>query len=168
MGTKGKTFFGGNYNYMANTSALLSELIDKDDLKDFLEKHQKDFVNITPAEYLNTLAEKYEISMAEIARRANLGDYVYKVFRGERNPSRDILICICLAINTSLDELQLLLRLAQFYTLDVKNERDAVILHGLKNNKSLLEINAMLYELKLELLIAERDSRRYQKSKKDV
>ena len=142
---------------MANTSALLSELIDKEDLKAFLEEHQEDFINITPAEYLNTLADKYGISMAEIARTANLGDYIYKIFRGERNPSRDVLICICLAMNVCLDELQLLLRLAQFYTLDVKNERDAVILHGLKYNKSLLEINAMLYELKLELLIAERN-----------
>ena len=83
---------------MANTSALLSELIDKDDLKAFIEKHQSDFINITPAEYLNTLAEKYEISMAEISRAANLGDYIYKIFRGERNPSRDVLICICLTI----------------------------------------------------------------------
>ncbi len=154
---------------MANTSALLSELIDKEDLKAFLEEHQEDFINITPAEYLNTLADKYSISMAEIARTANLGDYIYKIFRGERNPSRDVLICICLAMNVSLDELQLLLRLAQFYTLDVKNERDAVILHGLKKNKSLLEINAMLYELKLELLIAERDwGLPAQKQKKDV
>ena len=79
---------------MANTSALLSELIDKEDLKAFLEEHQEDFINITPAEYLNTLADKYSISMAEIARTANLGDYIYKIFRGERNPSRHVLICI--------------------------------------------------------------------------
>ncbi|MCR5176909.1 MAG: hypothetical protein K6C05_08695 [Anaerovibrio sp.] len=142
---------------MVKTNSLLSELIEKNDLKTFLEEHQEDFINISPSDYLKSLADKYDISMAEIARTANLGDYIYKIFRGERKASRDILICICLAIKVSLEELQLLLRLSQYYTLDVKNERDAVILYGIKNKSSLLEINNMLYELKLDLLIGERD-----------
>lgn len=142
---------------MVSTEALLSQLVAINDVKKFLEEHQQEFIKISPAEYLKSLAGKYKLSIAEIARNAKLGDYVYKIFNGERKASRDILIGLCIAMGTDLNEIQLLLRLSQYYIIDAKNERDAVILYGIEHGHSLIDIDTMLYELKMDVLIAERE-----------
>lgn len=69
---------------MVSTEVLLSQLAAINDVKKFLEEHQQEFIKISPAEYLKSLAGKYKLSIAEIARNAKLGDFVHKMSGGSR------------------------------------------------------------------------------------
>ncbi len=67
------------------------------------------------------------------------------VFSGRRNPSRDRLLCLCVGLETTLEEAQKLLKLAAYAPLYPRLKRDAIISYGLVHRMSLSEINDKLF-----------------------
>ena len=130
-----------------NTAELLNKICDTDDIKGFLNEYEQEFMNVTLSELLNELAGRSDMSVAAISRRSGQGDYVYKVFHGERKPSRDIILAIAVGMNLCLNEAQLLLRVAKMASLDPRDKRDSVIIYGIKERLAIEKLNDLLYEL---------------------
>ena len=80
--------------------------------------------------------------------------YVGNIVRGRKNdPSRDVLIAICLAIGTTVDEAQHLLRYAGHAPLYVRRKRDVIIWFGFMKRKSAIDVNIDLSNNECDPLI---------------
>ena len=51
------------------------------------------------------------ITVAQVAKNSGIGEYVYKIFNGERNAKRDTLVAISFGMHLTFEETQLLLRI---------------------------------------------------------
>ena len=82
--------------------------------------------------YIEKLLWKYDKNQATVSRDAGLVPaHVGNIVRGRINdPARDVLIAICLAIGTTVDEVQHLLRYAGHTPLYVRRKRDVIIWFG--------------------------------------
>ncbi len=130
-----------------STTELLNRLTQTNDINTFVDEYEKEFMTLSGTEFLNELLTDKKLSLAEVVKRSGQSDYVYKVFRGERKPSRDILIAIAVGMGLSVDETQLLLRVSKLAVLDPRDRRDSVIIYGLKEELEIVKINDLLYEL---------------------
>ena len=87
------------------------------------------------------------MSLAQVANQSGQGEYVYKVFRGERRPSRDVVLAIAFGMQLCVEETQLLLRISKLAVLDPRDKRDSVILYSLKERHTVAQANDLLYEM---------------------
>ena len=104
--------------------------------------------------YLNTLLRKYNIpdSVASDKAGFSLG-YVNKIISGKnKNPKRDTLIRICLAIGATLEETQFLLKYSGHAPLYVRRKRDVIIWFGLMKHESLDDVDNNLIQRGLKPL----------------
>lgn len=134
------------------TEDLLNELKNATDIETFLKDHKDKFIDKTPHTYLNELIAAKGIKISAVASDSGAGEYVYKIFSGERNPSRDIMIAMAFGMTLTLEETQLLLRISKFAVLDSRDKRDSVIIYGLTHGMSVYETDDMLYSQKLRTL----------------
>lgn len=115
-------------------------------LKDYLQAAPKGNVG---NDLLEEYVRKYSNgNIADIARNAGIDDsYCRKIISGKRNPRRDILILIgVFGLQLEFDELQYLLKRSGMAELSPNNgERDAIIVHGIQNGKSMEEIELNLF-----------------------
>ena len=97
--------------------------------------------------YLQEILWKYDKDAATISRYAGLDrSYVGNIIRGKKNnPSRDSLIAICLAVGTTIDEVQYLLKYAGHAPLYVRRKRDVIIWFGFMKHKTIDDVDADLY-----------------------
>ena len=63
------------------------------------------------------------------------------------------MLCLCFGLETSVEEVQELLRLGSMARLDPRNVRDAVIIHAIAHGSTLTEANQSLFRQNLETLI---------------
>ena len=134
------------------TDELLKELKNVSDIETFFRFHEEEFIDETTSGYLNKLLVLRDINISSIAKKSGIGEYVYKVFRGERTASRDILISIAISMQLSLEETQLLLRISKFAILDSRNKRDSIIIYGLTHDLSVFGIDDILEEQDMSTL----------------
>ena len=81
-----------------------------------------------------TLLEKMAISKSQLCAIRN----------GTRNPSRETVIKLALALELSLEETNELLKLAGYKELYAKNQDDAIIAFGLRKKLDVYQINELL------------------------
>ena len=74
------------------------------------------------------------------------------MFRGIKNPGRDVVLCIALAMKLDLEETQHLLRIGRMACLDARNRRDSMVIFGIARGISVAEVNDILYEFGEECL----------------
>ena len=107
----------------------------------------------TFSEYLNSKMIERNISPAELIASAQIQrNYGYQILNGTRNPSRDKVLSLCLALGLDLPETQRALTLAQFGQLYPKNRRDSIFIFSINKKLSVLQVNELLDEMKEELL----------------
>lgn len=104
---------------------------------------------------LDHLLQKYDQKASVVSVNAMLAaSYVGNIVNGKkRNPSRDALISICLAIGTSVEEVQYLLKYAGQAPLYVRRKRDVVIWFGFMKRMSLDQVDEKLREREFRPLI---------------
>lgn len=104
--------------------------------------------------YLQELLFKYDKTASGVSEKANIHrSYVGNIINGKKkDPSRDILLAICLAIGTTLDEAQYLLKYAGKAPLYVRRKRDVIIWFGFMKQKSVTDVNLDLYNRKYKTL----------------
>lgn len=129
-----------------STQDLIRGIKEADDINSFFELHKSDFVTVLPHEYLNELITIKNMTVSDVVKNSASGEYVYKIFKGERKASRDILISIALGMKLSLEETQLLLRISKFATLDPRDKRDGVIIYALTHSMTVFETDDLLDE----------------------
>ena len=67
-----------------------------------------------------------------------------EILKGERNPSRDVLISIAFGMGLTLEETQFLLRISKFAVLDSREKRDSIIIYSLTHKKNVYETDDLL------------------------
>lgn len=72
--------------------------------------------------------------------------YFYHILNGQKLPSRNVIIRICLCISASLTETNQLLRLANQGVLYPRIRRDAAIIFCIENHYSMYQANELLLE----------------------
>ena len=129
-----------------NTDDLSQELMSEPDIDSYLRENQPFFAGQSIAELLASSYERTKISQAALARKAGMSEvYLHQVFAGRRNPSRDRLLCLCVGLETSLEEAQRLLKLASYAPLYPRLKRDAIVSYGIVHHMALGEINDKLF-----------------------
>ena len=128
------------------TDDLSQALMSEPDLDSYLRENQPFFAGQSIAELLALYHERTNLSKAALARKAGMSEvYLHQVFAGRRNPSRDRLLCLCVGLETSLEEAQRLLKLASYAPLYPRLKRDAIISYGIVHHRALGEINDKLF-----------------------
>lgn len=136
-----------------DTNDLQNELMSAPDLDRFLSENQDNFYDTNFADLLMSLFEKKGISKAALAKKAGISNvYLYQIFSGERNPSRNRILCLCFGLAASLEETQELLKHSGYAQLYAKNKRDAIIIYGLTHDMDLDDVNDRLFSEKEETL----------------
>lgn len=104
--------------------------------------------NLLLAEYLYHLLDRYDISANKAALMIGKShSYVRKIVNGnEVNPSRDVLLAICVYIGASIEETQILLRYAGKAPLYARRKRDVIIWFALRTHQSLDDLNIYLIQ----------------------
>ena len=129
------------------TEDLIHEITTSTDIAQYLTKNREELLDLPLHLYLKQLLSETDYKISQIADRSCKGEYIYQVFRGIKNPSRDVVLCIALALPLACPDTGQLLRIARMPALDARNRRDSVILFALNRKLSVPETNDILYEL---------------------
>lgn len=129
-----------------STSDLNYELMTSANIDSYLKDNRPFFTERSISDLLHSLYSKRDLTKAALARKAGMSEvYLHQVFSGRRNPSRDRLLCLCIGLETTLEEAQQLLKQAGYAQLYPKVKRDAIISYGLIHHTPLNEINDKLF-----------------------
>ena len=124
--------------------------------EEFEKRFSEEFLNEDSrvGDYLRELLDFYDKKASVISFDAHLAhSYVGNIVNGKKdNPSRDALINICLAIGTTLEQAQYLLKYAGHAPLYVRRKRDVIIWFGFMKHENLDTVNANLVERGLKPL----------------
>lgn len=135
------------------TEELRNEIKVATDIEDFLITNKENMYIPSLSEHLNMLLKQKGIKKADVLRGSLLGRaYIYRIFTGDKIPSRDKLIAIAFGMHLSDEETQHMLKLSGNRELYARDERDALILFSLQHKQTILEINEMLFEHRLAIL----------------
>lgn len=110
-------------------------------LEDFLKDIPEDD---NPAQLIKGYVEKSQMTISQIAQKADIDEnYCGKILNGKRkNPSRDYLILIGVALDLHIEQLNYVLKKYGKAELEPNNsKRDAIIFYGIVNKKDKKEIN---------------------------
>ena len=116
--------------------------------REMMKNGEGHFESRTIDEYLLELIKKYDISIADIVRLSLLSkSYVYQIFNGERQPSREVLIRIGIVVGCTVDELQHALMIGKEGVLYPQVRRDAALISCLAGGLTLSEADEFLQEI---------------------
>ena len=128
-----------------STEELMNELLKANNIGEYLKDNSQYMVSEELSTYL---ISKKALVKSEVIKKTEFSEVMgYQIFSGTRLPSRDSLICICVAMEMALDETQAILKIAGFAALYPKTKRDSVIIRGISEGKSVAGINEELYNL---------------------
>lgn len=125
----------------------MDELLKANNIGDYLKENSRYMVSDELSTYLNNIMAKKGLVKTDVIKKTEFSEVMgYQIFAGTRQPSRDSLICICVAMEMDLEETQTILKIAGFAALYPKTKRDSIIILGLNENKTVPEINETLYD----------------------
>lgn len=135
------------------TDQLNNEIRMATDIKDYLKKNKNNLLTTSLCEHLNMLLSQKKLRRADVVHGSQLErTYVYKIFAGEKMPSRDKLIAIAFGLHLSDSETQKLLKISGNRELYARDGRDSLILFALQRKQTIFEVNELLAEYKLAVL----------------
>lgn len=129
-----------------STDELMNELLKANSIGEYLKENSQYMVSDELSTYLNNIIAKKGLVKSEVIKKTEFSEVMgYQIFSGTRLPSRDSLICICAAMNMTLDETQAILKIAGLAALYPKTKRDSIIIRGISEKKTVAQINEELY-----------------------
>lgn len=140
---------------MKKTTAQLYESIGSSKTySEYLGKESDEMIFSSVSEYLNILLNEKKLKKGDVIRDGNLSrDYAYQIFSGRKtNPTRNKILMIAFGMHLSAEETRKLLKISGLSDLYPRNPRDCAILIALQNRQSILEINELLSDHKLDIL----------------
>lgn len=130
------------------TGDLLSELENNNrSLNSYLDDASDSFLYPDIKAFWLDLIEKSNRSKSDIINKSDINySYFYDVICGNKIPSRDKVIRLCLAMKSGIDNCQAALRLSGKSQLYPRIRRDSIILYALKNEWSVFKCSTVLAE----------------------
>ena len=138
---------------MKNTTKIVKELGLCEDFKTFYDENRDYMIEKSLSELLNSLIEEKNLKKSHIVKNSEISEvYAYQIFSGLRIPERKKLLCIAVAMELKLNEVQALLKCAGYSPLYVKIPFDSVVMYGICKKLSVIQINKLLFEYDLDTL----------------
>ena len=129
------------------TTNLENELRSCDTLENFLKVNRDELSTASLAEQIQTLIASKALTRSDVVKASNLNEvYAYQIISGARRPSRDKLLCLCIAMKATLDETCELLIHGGFAPLYVRSQRDSIIIFAISHEETILQLNNNLYD----------------------
>lgn len=136
-----------------STDELRHEIKAATDVEDYLTKNREYLLHESLSEHLHMLLSRNKLKRADVIRGSLLGRaYVYRIFAGDKIPSRDKLIALAFGLQLSEEETQKMLKISGSRELYAKDERDALILFALQRQMTIMDANGMLLDHGLAVL----------------
>ena len=130
-----------------STDELLKELENTEEFRRYAEENRDQFSGEPLSRVLSDLLQEKGLTKTEVFRRAEISeDYGYQIFSGLRAPGRGKLLSLAVAMGLSFAETQGLLKRAGLAPLYAKNEFDCVVIYSIFHQKTVVEINEMLFD----------------------
>ena len=130
-----------------STSNLEHELKRSPSVGDYLQNNREELASDSLPVLLQALMTEKGLTKADVVRESNMNEvYAYQILSGVRHPSRDKLLCICLAMKASLEETQDILKRSGFAPLYARSQRDSIIMYGFAHGQTILELNGSLFD----------------------
>lgn len=89
------------------SNALHTQIKEANNFSEFWKRHKKQIVHLPLSEYLRLLLDEKGLKRSDVVVKTGLDKaYVYQIFSGKKNPSRDKLITIALGMKLNEMETQ--------------------------------------------------------------
>lgn len=136
-----------------STDELRHEIKSATDVEDYLTKNREYLLKESLSEHLHMLLSRKNLRRADVIRGSLLGRaYVYRIFAGDKIPSRDKLIALAFGLRLTEEETQKMLKLSGSRELYARDERDALILFALQRQMPIMDANGLLLDHGLAVL----------------
>ena len=142
------------FKFGKSTGELFAELKEEKNLVGWKNRNSKEFT--APfEEYLQKLLAEKNLERSDVIERSGLNrEYAYHILSGKRkNPSRQKILALSIAMGLNLDETQYLLRYARQGILYPRNPWDAVIISAIEQKLSVTQTNELLHSLGESILL---------------
>ena len=135
------------------TGQLEQELSGSAHVEDYLKGNTLLGEDCSVSGELSRFLEEQGLRRAQVIERSNLNAiYAYQIISGRRQPTRDKLLCLCLAMELEAEECQKLLKRCGYPPLYARKQRDSLILFGFHKHQSVLDVNEQLLAHGAEIL----------------
>lgn len=123
---------------------VLSTIQDEDTLHQYL-RDIKNINETTFYEYYASQTKNYEKS--ELVQDSCIErSYCYHILNGTKKPSRDKILCLCIAAKFDSEQTKRALEIANEGILYAKSSRDTLIQYAINQKLSVIETNILLEE----------------------
>lgn len=130
-----------------STDELTNEIIQSDNIADYLEKNGEYLKDISLSDELNRLLDEKKLKKSEVIAASGITlTYAYDLFSGykKKKPSRNVILSLALAMGLDTDETQRLLKISGNGALYPRVPRDSVIMYAVNNSLTLTETDELL------------------------
>jgi hypothetical protein len=135
------------------TEELLAELKEIEKIETYLQENRLEMSDLPFHEWLSGALREKELEKSAVIAASGLNiTYAYQIFSGKRKPSRDKVIALGFGFGFSLAEMQQMLKHSENAGLHPRDKRDSVMIFCINKGYGLMDLNEILYELKLPLL----------------
>lgn len=132
---------------MKNTDDLLKDLKSEENIDNYISSNETYFADTSFADYIKKLIKSKNLREVDVKKLSQIQyNYACQIFSGAKNPSRDKVLCIVLAMGLDFDETQQLLKSCGLPTLYAKHKRDSIIIFAVNRKMSVPEADELLYE----------------------
>ncbi len=129
------------------TDEMMQNLLKSNNIEDYMKENREAFVDLTVSQFLSEYISSRNLIKSHVIKNAEISEiFGFQVLSGTRNPSRNTLLSLCIAMRMNLDEVQTTLKIAQYAPLYPKIKRDSIIILAIAKGKSVCEINNELYD----------------------
>lgn len=136
-----------NRTARVRTDTLMRRIFKADALDELLRQNAPNMQDEPFNACLAALCEQRALVPERVIRRAEIDrSYGHQLFNGTRQPSRDKVLQLALAMSLSVEEAQRLLRAANRSPLYPRIKRDAVLLFALGKSLGVNEVQALLVQ----------------------
>ena len=95
--------------------------------------------------YINGILLDRNWSIADLQRKSCIArTYMYQIMDGTRNPGRDKVVCIALALELDITDTLRMLKMSNNPVLYPKNRRDAILIYAINNHLTVADCNRLL------------------------
>lgn len=135
------------------TDEMMDKLLQSNNIETYLKENQQYFVDLKVCDFLSEYIKTKKLTKSHIIKKAEISEiFGFQVLSGTRNPSRNTLLSLCIAMEMSLGEIQSALKIAEFAPLYPKSKRDSIIISGIANGDGVCDINNKLFDNNEETL----------------
>lgn len=126
--------------------SLLKNIDNESNLDDYISNTLTSSNDLSLHRYFENLFKAKSLSKSTVIKNADIDrTYGYEILRGDKKPSRDKILQICIGASFSLEETNKSLKLGNVGELYAKVPRDSVIIFCINKKLGIIEINELLF-----------------------